>query len=367
MDAFDKPTILLDSRSDQGGDRTGLAGPDGISLAGVLDGRWYRTAPVQVSTQPPDGSMPRFDRYELIDVAADLPGTLSTVAAVVAAAHRRRSTESSVIVWTVGTGGQASRLDLALTSEVQLLEARGWTVKFLPIEHLWDNPVPPDLAPDDVGAIVVSPAWDYGVRRMPPPLIDKTIEYFGSRGTLIVADESTSGFGRTGPLFASDEWSVDPDMLLLGANATNGSDDLAAVFGHDDLLRRLPRGTLATCSPDPAAVTRMASAAGVHRSLAADMGGLADNAEALKRGLQILVEQGRVADVEGGGWTYAITPMAIGSGHSRMSRVVEVLHEAAADGLRLPAFADGRLLVAPEITSTPGDLARILDTLHGVL
>ena len=49
-------------------------------------------------------------------------------------------------------------------------------------------------------------------------------------GTLFIADEVASGFGRTGRLFACEHFDLEPDMLCVAKAMTGGLAPIGAVI-----------------------------------------------------------------------------------------------------------------------------------------
>jgi len=54
-------------------------------------------------------------------------------------------------------------------------------------------------------------------------------------GILFVADEIQSGMGRTGKMFAIENWDVEPDIIAVGKSLAAGM-PLAAVVGKADIM-----------------------------------------------------------------------------------------------------------------------------------
>ena len=64
-------------------------------------------------------------------------------------------------------------------------------------------------------------------------------------GTLLLVDEIQTGFGRTGRLFACDEESVEPDVLILSKSLGGGVMPIGAMVTTDEIWKKA-YGTLTT-------------------------------------------------------------------------------------------------------------------------
>lgn len=83
----------------------------------------------------------------------------------------------------------------------------------------------------DIAAFFCEPIIGAGGVYAPPPgYLEAVREACRRHGVLFVADEVICGFGRTGWMFASDRWNLDPDMLLTAKGITSGYVPLGAVF-----------------------------------------------------------------------------------------------------------------------------------------
>ena len=61
------------------------------------------------------------------------------------------------------------------------------------------------------------------------------IDLCHKHGILFIADEVQSGFGRTGALFASERYGIEPDLLVT-AKSLGGGLPLAAVTGRAEIM-----------------------------------------------------------------------------------------------------------------------------------
>ena len=88
----------------------------------------------------------------------------------------------------------------------------------------------------EIGAILVEPVQARGGINVPPseflPLLRKLCDELGS---MLIADEIYTGFGRTGKWFACEHSGVIPDLICLGKALTGGF-PLSACIGRADLM-----------------------------------------------------------------------------------------------------------------------------------
>jgi 4-aminobutyrate aminotransferase/(S)-3-amino-2-methylpropionate transaminase len=92
------------------------------------------------------------------------------------------------------------------------------------------------VAQEEVAAVIAEPVMGEGGFIAPPP------DYFGvlvdlchKHGILFIADEVQSGFGRTGSLFASQRYGIEPDLIVT-AKSISGGLPLAAVTGRAEIM-----------------------------------------------------------------------------------------------------------------------------------
>jgi 4-aminobutyrate aminotransferase/(S)-3-amino-2-methylpropionate transaminase len=92
------------------------------------------------------------------------------------------------------------------------------------------------VAAESVAAIVVEPVLGEGGFVVPPDgFLSGLAEICRDRGIVFVADEIQTGFGRTGELFASTHFGIEPDIILT-AKSLGGGLPVAAVTGRAEIM-----------------------------------------------------------------------------------------------------------------------------------
>jgi 4-aminobutyrate aminotransferase/(S)-3-amino-2-methylpropionate transaminase len=92
------------------------------------------------------------------------------------------------------------------------------------------------VASEDVAAVIAEPVLGEGGFVAPPKEFFPTlIDICHKHGVLFVADEVQSGFGRTGTLFACEQYGIEPDILVT-AKSLGGGLPLAAITGKAEIM-----------------------------------------------------------------------------------------------------------------------------------
>src|ERR1700723_3060782 len=92
------------------------------------------------------------------------------------------------------------------------------------------------VANEEVAAVIAEPVMGEGGFIAPPPDYFRVlIDLCRKHGILFIADEVQSGFGRTGALFASERYGIEPDLLVT-AKSLGGGLPLAAVTGRAEIM-----------------------------------------------------------------------------------------------------------------------------------
>lgn len=103
------------------------------------------------------------------------------------------------------------------------------------IQHLEDM-FEMTINPNEVAAIIVEPIQgDGGILVPPQEFFDRLMKLAKDNGILFVMDEVQTGFGRTGKMFASEHYNIEPDIIILGKAIASGM-PLSAIVGRSKIL-----------------------------------------------------------------------------------------------------------------------------------
>jgi 4-aminobutyrate aminotransferase / (S)-3-amino-2-methylpropionate transaminase / 5-aminovalerate transaminase len=104
------------------------------------------------------------------------------------------------------------------------------------VNELLDQTFRRVVAADSVAAIVIEPVLGEGGFVVPTAgFLPSLVEICRERGIVFVADEVQTGFGRTGELFASKHFGIEPDLILT-AKSLGGGFPLGAITGRAEIM-----------------------------------------------------------------------------------------------------------------------------------
>jgi 4-aminobutyrate aminotransferase/(S)-3-amino-2-methylpropionate transaminase len=93
-----------------------------------------------------------------------------------------------------------------------------------------------DIAPDAVAAIIIEPVQGEGGFLITPRELMRALrKKCDEHGILLIADEVQTGFGRTGKLFAMENYDVKPDLMTM-AKSLAGGYPLSGVVGRAEVM-----------------------------------------------------------------------------------------------------------------------------------
>ncbi len=92
------------------------------------------------------------------------------------------------------------------------------------------------VSAEHVAAVIAEPVLGEGGFVVPPKdYFQALLAICRAQGILFIADEVQTGFGRTGTLFACEQYGIEPDLLIAGKSIASGL-PLAAVTGRAEIM-----------------------------------------------------------------------------------------------------------------------------------
>jgi 4-aminobutyrate aminotransferase len=108
--------------------------------------------------------------------------------------------------------------------------------------------------PSEIAAVIVEPVQGEGGYVVPHPgFLPRLREVTRRHGILLIADEVQCGMGRTGRMFASEHFGLEPDMITLAKGIASGM-PLGALMARDDVMRWESGGHGSTFGGNPVSV-----------------------------------------------------------------------------------------------------------------
>ncbi len=97
--------------------------------------------------------------------------------------------------------------------------------------------------PETVAMFLIEPVMGMGGVIIPPKEYFKIINKICKKyNILLMVDEVTTGFGRTGKMFAHEYWNLSPDIMCLGKGISNGSFPIGATMVTDKIWEQFLNG-----------------------------------------------------------------------------------------------------------------------------
>ncbi|MDX0695754.1 aminotransferase class III-fold pyridoxal phosphate-dependent enzyme [Sinorhizobium medicae] len=228
-----------------------------------------------------------------------------------------------------------------------------------------------EIGPERVAAFYAEPIQGSGGVLVPPRGWMKAMrELCRELGILFVADEVITGFGRTGPLFASSEDEIVPDFITTAKGLTSGYVPMGAVFMADHIYQTIADGAGAsavghgyTYSAHP-----VSAAVGLEVLKLYENGLLENGVKAgarLMGGLESLRDHPLVGDVRGRGMLAAIELVVDKANKTPLPAAAEptrrIFDRAWENGLVIRAFANGVLGYAPPLCCSETEIEAIIE------
>jgi adenosylmethionine-8-amino-7-oxononanoate aminotransferase len=87
-----------------------------------------------------------------------------------------------------------------------------------------------EVGPEHVAAVIAEPVAILQAVKVPHAEYWSRVQSIArAAGALLIADEVVTGFGRTGRMFGSEHWGIQPDILTMAKGITSGYVPLGAV------------------------------------------------------------------------------------------------------------------------------------------
>lgn len=91
----------------------------------------------------------------------------------------------------------------------------------------------------DVAAFMSEPYWTNAGCHIPPEGFYEAIQKVcRKRGVLLVMDEVATGMGRSGHMYASELWGLEPDIICLGKSFTGGYASMGATLVTEHVYKK---------------------------------------------------------------------------------------------------------------------------------
>lgn len=91
--------------------------------------------------------------------------------------------------------------------------------------------------PDTVAAVFVEPVQNVGGAFVSPPgYLQRVREICDAHDILMISDETITGFGRIGEMFAINRWGVTPDIITCAKGLSSGYAPIGAVIASERIF-----------------------------------------------------------------------------------------------------------------------------------
>lgn len=215
---------------------------------------------------------------------------------------------------------------------------------------------------DRVAAVVLEPVLGMGAKVLTDGYVETVLRLREQYGYLVVADEVTTGFGRTGRFLACEQWSTPPDLVILSKGLTNGTCGAAVIMIGDTVCDVFERAdaplvhaeTQAGAPPSSAAI--MATLAEMDRLGAVRRA--ARLSELLDRGIEALVASHPMIEYATGRGCFRALHLKAGSGGDAVvAAAVESIRRCGA----IVHPGPGCIQLIPALVYDDGEAAELFD------
>jgi len=219
----------------------------------------------------------------------------------------------------------------------------------------------------EIGAVVIEVIRNTDVQIPPVAYYRKLRELCDRHGALIIVDETATGLGRTGKMFAYQHYGIEPDMMVLGKGLGGGVFPLAALLVREE-LNRAQEMSIGHYTHEKSPV---GAAAGLAAIRVIEEGNLLVHAEAMaeivRTRLQRMMETYPIiGDIRQIGLLVAVELVTDRLTKEPAVRQAErVMYDCLAKGLNFKVSKGNVLTLSPPLIITEEQLTHALDILEG--
>jgi 4-aminobutyrate aminotransferase len=230
-------------------------------------------------------------------------------------------------------------------------------------EHLFESQV----SPDEVAAVIMEPLQGEGGYVVPAPeFLDYWRKLCTDHGIVLVFDEIQSGVGRTGKLWACEQFGIEPDVILTAKGIASGM-PIGAIIARESVMTWQRGSHGSTYGGNPVAC------AAALATLDLVEGELMDNAtrmgERLQAGLrELATRHPAIGDVRGMGLFIGVEFVKDRATKEPAGELVGRLEQLAfTKGLLLLGCGKSVIRVAPPLVMSAYDVDKGLEILDACL
>ena len=235
--------------------------------------------------------------------------------------------------------------------------------------------------PDTVAAFFIEPIQNAGGCFTAPPSYYKRVREICTKyDVVLVADETITGYGRSGEWFGSIRYDIQPDMMVTAKAITSGAQPLGALFLREKYFTPFNEGTATLAHGYTFGGHPVACAVALANLDIFDRENLVDNVRqnspVFRKTLEKLHDLPIVGDVRGDGYFFAIELVKNKETMERLSadereKLIRGFLNGAMYKAGLYARADDRgdavVQLAPPLTVGPKEFDEMEQILRGVL
>jgi len=215
------------------------------------------------------------------------------------------------------------------------------------------------ISADTTSALILEPVQgEGGVRVLDPVFVREVRALTKERNVALILDEIQCGLGRTGSLFAYEQYDITPDIVTLAKPIAAGL-PMGAVLVNDAIASSIQYGDHGTTFGGGPFVARVAEYVFERLSDPSLLAAVSENGEWFGEQLRELARRtGRIRGVRGVGYMWGVDVMGTAA---------HVVSEAMSAGLLVCGAGEYTVRILPPLVATKDELAQGIALLEQVL